>query len=213
MGYVALLAATIAAGVLLVNVIATGWLERADSGANRWFAARRTPFWNDVSWVGSHLAQALTVIAVVGVVSLVLVRRRRYFGALFLVVATVVEAATYEGTVLVLNRPRPPVPRLEDLGGGASFPSGHTAAAVVVYVGIAVLVFRYTGNRLARRTTGVIAVLAPLAVALSRVYRGMHHPTDALGGALMGFGALWVGLFVVHVVSHSIERRHAEVAP
>jgi membrane-associated phospholipid phosphatase len=146
------------------------------------------------------------------VVTTVLVFRHRFLAAIFLAVAISVEAATYMATVLFIDRPRPHVVRLEDLGPGRSYPSGHTAAAVVMYVGIAMIVCKYVRNRVARSVAIVMAILAPLAVAIARVYRGMHHPLDAIAGALLGFAALYVGLLVARVVAASYARRHERSA-
>jgi undecaprenyl-diphosphatase len=211
-GYLALVAATIAVGVLLVEVILTGSVQRADDDVNRWFADGRTPLETDLSWVGSHLAETSTVLVLLVVVTAILLFRHRFLAALFLVVAIAVEAATYMATVLVIDRPRPHVVRLEDLGSGRSYPSGHTAAAVVMYVGIALIVCKYVRNRAARVAAIALAVLAPLAVGTGRVYRGMHHPLDVAGGALMGLAALYVGILVARVVGASYARRHARSA-
>jgi len=74
-----------------------------------------------------------------------------------------------------------------------------------------VLVGRWsTQNSAARVAVIVLAVLAPLAVAVARVYRGMHYPIDVVSGAVMGFACLWVGLLVARVVAQSLERRKLE---
>jgi membrane-associated phospholipid phosphatase len=207
-GFLALVLVMVAFGELLVHVVLPGSAARSDNDLNRWLARHRTPFETNLSWVGSHLAETATVIVIVSIVAIVLCARRQFLAALFLLVAIATEAATYLATVQVIDRPRPPVVRLEDLGRGASYPSGHTAASVVVYVGIAVIVFGHTLNRFARRAVVVLAVLCPLAVATARLYRGMHHLTDVLSGALMGFGALAVGLLVARAIERASERRH-----
>ena len=46
----------------------------------------------------------------------------------------------------------------------------------------------------------MLAIVAPIAVALARMYRGMHHPIDVMSGALIGVGCLCVGLLVARVV-------------
>ena len=167
-----------------------------------------------MSWVGSHLAETATVLAIVAVVVLILCLHRRFLATVFFVSAIAVEAATYLATTLVIDRPRPHVVRFENLGPGASYPSGHTAAGVVIYVGIAMLVLAYVKNRAARVAAVVIAVVAPVAVALARMYRGMHHPIDVISGALIGLGCLCVGLLVARVfntVAHGPSSRGGEV--
>jgi undecaprenyl-diphosphatase len=161
--------------------------------------------------VGSHLAETGTVLAVVAVVALILCLHRRFVATVFFVAAIAAEAATYLATTLVIDRPRPHVVRFENLGSGASFPSGHTAASVVIYVGIAILVFAYVRNRLARVAAIVLAIVAPIAVAAARMYRGMHHPIDVIGGALIGVGCLLVGLLVARVFN-TVTQRHREEA-
>ena len=96
-----------------------------------------------------------------------------------------------------MHRERPTVPRLDHLPVNQSFPSGHVAASVAVYVALALLVT----SRFARRSVHVIAwtlaLLLPLVVATSRMYRGMHHPTDAASGALVGLCAVAISLLAV----------------
>jgi undecaprenyl-diphosphatase len=73
----------------------------------------------------------------------------------------------------------------------SSFPSGHIAATICLYVAIAILVTART-DRPWRWLTVALAVIMPVGVAVSRMYRGMHHPTDLLGAIVLS--ALWIGL-------------------
>jgi membrane-associated phospholipid phosphatase len=212
LGYAILLAATIAVGALFVEVLLGGWLSRADNGVNRWFADGRTHLETQLSWVGSHVAEAVTVIALGVIVTTILLVRRRIPAAVFVVVAILVEGLTYLGTTMVIDRHRPPVVRLDPyLGSGHSYPSGHVAAAVAIYGAIAIVVCAYVRSPAARRAAVVVAIVAPIAVAIARVYRGMHHPLDVIAGALMGSGCLLVALFVARTVAAALEHRHQEV--
>jgi undecaprenyl-diphosphatase len=101
----------------------------------------------------------------------------------------------------VIHRHRPLVQQLEQRRQDASYPSGHTAAAVVLYFLIAVVVTMYVTNALTRRVAWAAVVVVPVVVALSRIYRGMHHPTDAVAGALMGVGCVVVALLAVRTAS------------
>ena len=73
----------------------------------------------------------------------------------------------------------------------SSFPSGHIAATMCIWIAIAILVIgRVKGWY--RWLALAPAIVMPLGVALSRMYRGMHHPTDVLGAAVLT--ALWLTL-------------------
>jgi membrane-associated phospholipid phosphatase len=123
------------------------------------------------------------------------------------------ESATYRLTTLALPRQRPDVPRLEDLPANASYPSGHTAASIAVYVGVVFLLVSGKGSRGLRALAWAAALLLPPFVAMSRMYRGMHHPTDVAGGLLIGVGAIIVLLFACRAaaaVAHAPARSKAE---
>jgi undecaprenyl-diphosphatase len=110
------------------------------------------------------------------------------------VAAIAIEAATYRVATLLIHRHRPRVHRLDQLPVDASYFSGHTAASVAVYCGLALLItsrIRRTGVRIA---CWLIAIAIPLLVALSRMYRGMHHPTDVGAAMLVGIATLVVAL-------------------
>jgi undecaprenyl-diphosphatase len=91
---------------------------------------------------------------------------------------------------LVIHRHRPTVPRLEDLPVNASYPSGHTAAAVAVYCGLALLLTSAIRNRTFTVAIWSIAVAIAVLEAASRMYRGMHHPLDVAGGVVVGVASV-----------------------
>jgi undecaprenyl-diphosphatase len=86
---------------------------------------------------------------------------------------------------LVIGRPRPPGPRLEHVSG-TSFPSGHTTQATAFF--LLLLVALLSGRR--PRSLKLLAVLATAlvigGVAWSRVYLGVHYPSDTIAGILLG---------------------------
>ena len=89
--------------------------------------------------------------------------------------------------------------RLDDLPPDASFPSGHVAASIAVYGGLALLVTSRLTSGVHRAIVWGIAVAIPLIVGVSRMYRGMHHPLDTLAGVLVGIAALALVVFVARV--------------
>src|SRR6185295_17290849 len=102
------------------------------------------------------------VLPIIGAcAALIAVLARHWRLAAFLGFALAVESGSYRATTLVIHRHRPPVHRLESLPVNASYPSGHTAASIAVYCGIAFLLTSRVANRGARIAIWTIAVLIP----------------------------------------------------
>lgn len=107
--------------------------------------------------------------------------------------------ASLLGEVVLVNlmkdffaRPRPDfVPHLVEATSG-SFPSGHSASAAAVYLTIAALIAIHVKRRAVRRYVYAAAVLVILIIGVSRIYLGVHYPTDVIGG--FAFGAAWAAL-------------------
>jgi undecaprenyl-diphosphatase len=195
-GFVVLAGLAILLGLLVTDVLVhTGGIGRADESAVESIVRDRTGFLTDVSWVGSMVGGAPVLPILVALIGIACAIRRRWRIAAFAVFVLVVESATYRVASLVIPRDRPHVQRLEDLPADASFPSGHTAASLAVYCGLVLLLTSAFPRRGWRIAAWVVAVLLPVFVASSRVYRGMHHPLDIGAGALIGIGAVLVLLF------------------
>jgi undecaprenyl-diphosphatase len=198
-------------GLLVTHVIEPTGIGAADERVNVWLAHHRTPSRTHASLIGSIIAGGvvLPIIAVVETVLFVCLRRWRL--AAFWAFGLAIESGTYRATTLVVHSHRPRVARLENLPVDASYPSGHTAAAIAVYGGLALLVtsrFRDTGLRIAAWAV-VLAIVA--FVAMSRMYRGMHHPLDIGGGVVIGVLALCVIVLACRVAgSVAAHRSNAE---
>jgi undecaprenyl-diphosphatase len=95
-------------------------------------------------------------------------------------------------TKTLTARARPSVEHLQAVTG-SSFPSGHATQASAFWLSL-VLALRATRvTSFARRAAGVFAATLVLAVAWSRVYLGVHYPSDVVAGVILGSGwALWV---------------------
>lgn len=88
----------------------------------------------------------------------------------------------------VIKRTRPLVVPHLMAASGSSFPSGHSFNAAVVYVGLALVVTGFGSTRALRVALIGSALVLSALIALSRVWLGVHYPTDALGGWLGGVG-------------------------
>ena len=92
----------------------------------------------------------------------------------------------------IIGRERPDVTPLGSVPSTSSFPSGHVAAGVVLYGGLVVIAASITESKAVARVAAIPAVVVIGYVASARVYEGVHHPTDVIGGAVLGVGALFV---------------------
>lgn len=209
-GFVMLAALAIVAGwILKTYVLPDHGIGHADEHVNVWLAHHRTGSRNDASFWMSGIGDIPAIPAVVALTALVAAIRRRWRVAAYIVTAITVEAATYRAATLAIQRERPRVPRLDHLPVDASYYSGHTAASVAVYCGVALLITSAVRNGAARAAVWFVAVAIPLLVALSRMYRGMHHPTDVAAGALWGVGSILVAVMAARAAARAEERAAA----
>jgi undecaprenyl-diphosphatase len=196
----------IAAGIVVIWVLILGALTGigklimiihngngnllGDHTIPHWFAAHRTPTLNHWSLIGSNLG-ATQDILIVGVVTCVvfLAAGRRWQPVIFVAVTMVGELAAFLTVAAMVRRPRPDVPHLDSNLPTSAFPSGHMAATTCLYVAIAMLVIGHARGWW-RYLFLIPAVVMPVMIAMARMYRGEHHPTDILGSLL--FAALWL---------------------
>src|SRR5579862_7078435 len=196
----------IAAGVVVIWVLIVGALTGigklimvthngngnllGDHTIPHWFAAHRTPALNHWSGIASNLGatQDILIVAVVTCVVFLAVTRH-WRPVIFLAVVMFGELAAFLTIAAVVKRPRPDVPNLDSKLPTSAFPSGHMAATLCLYVGIAILVIGHARGWW-RYLFLIPAIVMPVMIALARMYRGEHHPTDILGSLL--FAGLWL---------------------
>ncbi len=108
--------------------------------------------------------------------------------AALLIVATIGGLALNLVLKLHYHRLRPQIFAWDTNAVGSSFPSGHAMNAVIVYGTIAYLTARLTWRLPIRVITQVLAVIVVVAICTSRLYLGVHYPSDVLGGVIIGAG-------------------------
>ena len=182
-------------GLLLLHVLSSNGSPSWDRSVDRWFADHRTSLLNSVSWAGSGIANTQTAIAVTVVVVLLLRwRLGRWYESWVVVAAITGELWVFLAVTATIHRARPPVVRLDQSPPTSSFPSGHTAASIALYGCIALLLVGLWPSRWSRVVATILFAL-PVVVGLSRLYRGMHYPSDVVVGALGG--GLWLTVVVL----------------
>ncbi len=189
----------------------TRWNPAWDDGFCRWLQTFRTPDLDHVSWLWSKAGDTHAILAVSLVVCpLALALWRQWRPVLFLVLAMVGELTLFLTSAAAVGRPRPGVEQLDGQMPTSSFPSGHIAATICLWTAIAIVVMaRVRGPW--RWVFPALAVLMPLGVAVSRMYRGMHHPTDVFGACLLAAAWLSVLWWVVRPNAHAVTAAEAAV--
>jgi len=191
LSFVVIAALSISAGVLVTHLLLQShWIAGGDERFVRFLARHRSGSLTEASLVGSIMAGGVVLPIIAGIAAIIAAAAKHWRLAGFLVFALAVESGSYRATTMVVHRHRPEVHRLENLQVDASYPSGHTAASIAVYWGIALLLTSRISNVTARICIWTVAALIPLYVAFSRMYRGMHHPLDIGGGVLIGIAAV-----------------------
>ena len=192
-------AAVVVAWVLILGIIVgLGELVTKDGNGNvlgdrtipHWFAAHRTPGWTHWSLIFSTLGatQAILITALATCVVFLAVTRR-WRPVVFVAAVMLGELGMFLAAAAVVKRPRPDVTQLDQHLPTSAYPSGHEAATCCLYIAIAILVIGHARGWW-RWLFLVPAIAMPVLVALSRLYRGEHHPTDLLASIL--FAALWL---------------------
>ena len=162
-----------------------------------WLAAHRTPLLDRISYLGSEAGNTHMILAV-GLVAgtLALALTRHWRPVVFLLAVMFGELSLFLASAAIVGRARPDVPHLDGRLPTSSFPSGHVAATILLYAAIAVLVLART-RAWWRWLFVALAVAMPVWVAMSRMYRGMHHPTDVLGSVVLAAGWLAAMIWII----------------
>lgn len=175
-------------GRLVTGPAAGHWPLSAEASIGRDLVEGRDPATSGVTELFSVLAgtQAVIGVTLVSIVALlVLPRAALRTEALFLGVSVAAQSAVFVSVTAFVDRPRPAVPHEDAAPPTSSFPSGHVGASLALYGGLAVIAALRMRGPWRHAVTGILLLIPP-AVGLSRMYRGMHYPSDVAGGLLNG---------------------------
>ncbi|HEY2584179.1 MAG TPA: phosphatase PAP2 family protein [Tepidisphaeraceae bacterium] len=192
--------------VALTDHVVEGQTQQFDSRVIDWFAAHRGPQWlqdvgRDLTAVGGVTVLTLVTIAVVG---FLLISRKR--GTALLMTVAVVGGLVIASVIKhFVDRPRPPRQFQAAYVFTASYPSGHSALSAVTYLTLGALLAQVVDRRVLKLYILGIAALVTFLVGMSRVYLGVHWPTDVLAGWTVGL--VWA--LVCLIVAHELQRRGA----
>lgn len=200
--------------VLTATVLVLGGIGRlvvfdaaigeAEADVVGWVAAHRSGVLDTAATVGSSLTDTRTVIGIlVGAVTVLVAAGHRRLAGVMLI-GFGLEVTAFFAVGAIIDRSRPTAEALDSVPSTPSFPSGHVAAAVVLYGSLA-----FSAHRISRpgRVPGrlwIVPAVFGLAVASSRVYEAVHFPTDVTAGFIVGAGALYGAAYTMQVTGELI---------
>ena len=206
-GAAAVIAILVVAGLVTTHLLAHtvgSWDDRLSS----WFVRHRTSTDDTITADFTLLANTMGIVAVAAVAVLIAAVRHHLRLAIALVIALGVELVGFLVSNTIVARPRPQVSHVGSTPSTFSWPSGHVAATLVLYGGIALMVTIVTGRVVPRILAWALPVVLVPCVALSRIYRGEHHPTDTMAGLVLGVAALAIGFAAVRTWSRASAGGH-----
>jgi membrane-associated phospholipid phosphatase len=205
-----LLLAMIGLGLLITKVLEHSWPFTVEDGINRGFAAHRTDPGNLITMIGSFVGSTPCIVAVTAIVAFILLKTMHSWREpLFLCAAVSAQALVFLFTTLAIDRQRPAVHHLDNSPPTSSFPSGHTSATTALYCGLALVLALHVRHTWAKALCWLLVVF-PLYVAVSRLYRGMHHPSDVTASFLNA--GVCITIMALAILNPKVRWRRSEIA-
>lgn len=187
----ALIAVGLGVGALVTGPMA-GWIQEGQ--VNAALQQTRTPLLDEVARTASAIGGVTgnEIICVVSV-ALIFLLTRRWWLAVLPVVALDLHIFVHITTSTIIARPRPPVEHLDIGQPTASFPSGHMGATTAQLLVVLLFACSYVRSRVLRAVLAVVVAGYLVVLGWSRLYLGMHYPSDVAWGAVNGVACGLVG--------------------
>lgn len=180
-----------AAFVQLASHVRSGATQAFDESVMRWMGAHRIE-WIERSLIEiTALGTGLVVMMIVVISALFLIATQHRFSAFLLLVASAGGIVLNAVLKSSFDRPRPQLFEWLTEPSSSSFPSGHAMSSAIVYFTVAYLIARLEKRRWMRVVTIISSLLIVLLISISRLYLGVHYPSDVLAGMIIGLA--WAG--------------------
>jgi undecaprenyl-diphosphatase len=190
-------------GLLITKVLESTAFADADAGLDKWLEKQRTPTGLTVTHIGTLFGETPTIVGLTTVTVIVFrLVFHRWRESVLLAIVVTGQSLIFLITTILIDRHRPPVQQIDDSPPTSSFPSGHTAAATTYWLGTALILAWHTRHVWLRWLLVVVGVAIPIGVAASRMYRGMHYPTDTATSFLLGLALLFIAFHALPLGEH-----------
>lgn len=212
---IALVAVLVLGGVLfakLADGVMEGETHAFDMAIMQWMGANGSPLLTSAALEVTALGASLVVWMVVMVSSVFLWVSRHRYSVLLLWVSILGAGLVNTALKAFFDRERPDVfPWRTPQAAAESFPSGHSMTSAVAYATLAFLIARLEPAPVMRRLTFLVAGMVIVLIGVSRMYLGVHWPSDVVGGWIMGLAwAAFCGLGIEAL--RYFRRRNPEMA-
>jgi undecaprenyl-diphosphatase len=191
--------------------VIAGRTQAFDEAVLRWIYMRHTPMLDGAMLEITALGTATVVMMIVCVAALFLMLTRHKYPALLLLVATGGGLILDLVLKLRFDRPRPHLFTWGTQAVSSSFPSGHAMSATIVYSTVAYLATRLQKRRSARWLTMLFAAVVIVLICFSRLYLGVHYPSDVVAGVVVGLSWAAFCMATLEAIQRYSQRNAPEV--
>lgn len=180
--------------IFMIAGLTGGSHNRFDLGVIEWTTAMRAqmPAITGPLVFLTHLGSAYATLGLGFAIAAWLWWRGAGRHALLLAGTVVVERLVMDGLKLLVDRARPALDMHPVATHSASFPSGHAANTMAVFVAIALI----AAPAIHRRAAVLAAAALSIVIGLTRPLLGVHWPTDVVGGWALGLISVWIALWI-----------------
>ena len=190
----------------LAEVVMEGATQNLDEYGLRWINSHQSEGLDHAMMEITSLGNFAVVLVMLLVVSAFLWLSKHKLSVVLLLLAVGGGFLANNVLKMFFDRDRPSVfePVTEVMT--SSFPSGHAMVSTIAYLSVAYLVGRLEPKPAMRRITWILAIVIILLVATSRMYLGVHYPSDVIGGIIAGVA--WLGFVIagMHAVQYFAKR-------
>lgn len=175
-------------------LISTNQILQLDTSIREWFYSIRGNGINEVVIAITHMGNWRTIVAIVAF--LLLLKNTRYKIGVPLALSSTATLLIYKVLKMTFQRPRPDEIYRLITESGFSFPSGHSLNGIFVYGMFTFLINRNCEDKTVKVLANFTFTMLVIGIGLSRVFVGVHYPTDIIGGWTMGLAMLMVATII-----------------
>ncbi len=170
----------------LAEHVSAGATQAFDERVLIWLSQHRNPLTDSAMLELTALGTGSVVLMISGVAAVFLALNKHKYSALLLIVATIGGLALNTVLKMGFHRPRPEVVVWGAKAFSSSFPSGHAMSAAIVYSTVAYLAARLQKHLWSKIVIMLGALTMIGLICLSRLYLGVHYPSDVAAGVTIG---------------------------